>query len=146
MLANGTVKGLTILVNFQDVASTVTRADVDEMLNGANYTRNGNICSVSEYFRQVSSGKLDYTNVVVGPYKLSRNREFYVNNLLVEEALQLARGRRRGPDAVRLAATTTSSTRSTSFTPGRRSIAAICGRTTRTIDLRSATCIPICIC
>ena len=60
------------------------------MLNGANYTRNGNICSVREYFRRVSSGKLDYTNVVVGPFTLSRNREFYVNNLLVEEALQLA--------------------------------------------------------
>jgi M6 family metalloprotease-like protein len=27
---------------------------------------------------------------VVGPYTLSRNREFYVNNLLIEEALQLA--------------------------------------------------------
>src|SRR5215217_492571 len=48
------------------------------------------ICSAREYFRRASSGKLDYSNVVVGPYKLSRNREFYVNNLLVEEALQLA--------------------------------------------------------
>ena len=84
------MKGLTILVNFQDLTSTVTRADVDEMLNGPNFTRNGNICSAREYFRRVSSGKLDYSNVVVGPYKLSRNREFYVNNLLVEEALQLA--------------------------------------------------------
>ena len=84
------MKGLTILVNFQDLTSTVTRADVDEMLNGPDFTRNGNICSAREYFRRVSSGKLDYSNVVVGPYKLSRNREFYVNNLLVEEALQLA--------------------------------------------------------
>ena len=90
VLSIGAVKGLTILVNFQDVTSTVTRADVDDMLNGANYTRNGNICSAREYFQRVSSGKLDYTNVVVGPYTLSRNREFYVNNLLVEEALQLA--------------------------------------------------------
>ena len=55
-----------------------------------NYTHNGNICSAREYFQRVSSGKLDYTNVVVGPYTLSRNRQFYVNNLLVEEALQLA--------------------------------------------------------
>jgi M6 family metalloprotease-like protein len=90
ILATGSVRGLTILVTFQDVGSTVTRADIDEMLNGQNYTRNGNICSAREYFRTVSSGKLDYTNVVVGPYKLSRNRQFYVNNLLVEEALQLA--------------------------------------------------------
>jgi M6 family metalloprotease-like protein len=90
VLASGAVRGLTILVTFQDVGSTVTRSDVDEMLNGANYTRNGNICSAREYFQKVSSGKLDYTNVVVGPYKLSRNRQFYVQNLLVEEALQLA--------------------------------------------------------
>jgi M6 family metalloprotease-like protein len=90
VLAAGPVVGLTILVNFQDVTSTVTRADVDDMLNGANYTRNGNICSAREYFRRVSTGKLDYTNVVVGPYSLSRGREFYVDNLLVEEALSLA--------------------------------------------------------
>jgi M6 family metalloprotease-like protein len=90
VLSIGTVKGLTILVNFQDLASTVTRTDVEELLNGQNYNRNGNICSATEYFDRVSSGKLQYTNVVVGPYTLSRNREFYVNNLLVEEALQLA--------------------------------------------------------
>jgi hypothetical protein len=90
VLSTGSVKGLTILVTFQDVGSTVTRADVDDLLNGANYSRNGNICSAREYFQRVSSGKLDYTNVVVGPYQLSRNRQFYVNNLLVEEALDLA--------------------------------------------------------
>lgn len=90
VLSTGAVKGLTILVNFADITSTVTRPDVEELLNGANYTRNGNICSAREYFRRVSSGKLDYTNVVVGPYTLSRSRQFYVNNLLVEEALNLA--------------------------------------------------------
>lgn len=89
-LSIGSVRGLTILVNFQDVSSTTTAADVDDMLNGANYTANGNICSVREYFRQMSSGKLDYTNTVVGPFTLSHPRQFYVNNLLVEEALQLA--------------------------------------------------------
>ena len=90
ILATGAIKGLTILVNFQDVTSTTTRADVEAMLNSANYTRNGNICSVNEYYRRVSTGKLDYTNVVVGPFTLSRNRQFYVQNLLVEEALNLA--------------------------------------------------------
>jgi M6 family metalloprotease-like protein len=89
-LSIGAVKGLTILVNFQDVRSTVTREDIDAMLNGANYTTNGNICSVREYFNRMSSGMLDYTNVVAGPYTLSRNRQFYVNTLLVEEALSLA--------------------------------------------------------
>jgi M6 family metalloprotease-like protein len=90
VLSTGTVKGLTILVDFQDVSSSVTSDDVADMLNGDNYAKNGNICSVHEYFKRVSSGKLDYSNVVVGPYTLSRNREFYVDNLLVQEALDLA--------------------------------------------------------
>lgn len=89
-LSIGRVRGLTILVNFQDVTSSTTAADVTEMLNGANYTRNGNICSVREYFLRVSNNKLDYTNTVVGPFTLSRNRQHYINNLLVEEALSLA--------------------------------------------------------
>jgi M6 family metalloprotease-like protein len=89
-LSIGTVRGLTILVNFKDVSSTTTAADVDQMLNSNGYTRNGNICSVREYFLKVSSGKLDYTNTVAGPFTLSKNREHYISNLLVEEALQLA--------------------------------------------------------
>lgn len=89
-LSIGAVRGLTILVNFKDVTSTTTRADVDDMLNGAGFTRNGNVCSVREYFRRVSNGKLDYTNTVVGPYTLTRPRSHYINSLLVAEALQLA--------------------------------------------------------
>ena len=87
-LSLGTVRGLTILVNFQDVTTTITAADLDDMINGANYTRNGNICSVTEYFRRVSNSRLTYTNTVVGPFTLSHNRAFYLNTLLVEEALQ----------------------------------------------------------
>src|SRR5215216_2152103 len=89
-LSIGRVRGLTILVTFQDVTSTTTAADVSEMLNGANYTRNGNICSVREYFLRVSNNKLDYTNTVVGPFKLSHVRQHYNDNLPVKEALQLA--------------------------------------------------------
>lgn len=89
-LANGAVRGLTILVEFQDVRTTVTQADVSDMLNAPNYTRNGNFSSAREYFRTVSTGKLDYSNDVVGPFRLSQNRSFYINNLLVREALDLA--------------------------------------------------------
>jgi M6 family metalloprotease-like protein len=89
-LSIGKVRGLTILVNFRDVTSTTTATDVEEMLNGDNFTRNGNISSVREYFLRVSNGRLDYTNTVVGPFTLSQKREHYHDNLLVEEALQLA--------------------------------------------------------
>ena len=86
----GTVRGLTILVTFQDVGSTVTRQDVAAMLNDEDYTANGNFCSVREYFRLVSDGKLDFSNDVVGPFTLSRERSYYITHLLVEEALDLA--------------------------------------------------------
>ena len=89
-LSNGAVRGLTILVEFQDVRTSVTQADVSDLLNAQNYTRNGNYCSAREYFRTVSTGKLDYSNDVVGPFRLSQNRSFYINNLLVKEALDLA--------------------------------------------------------
>ena len=89
-LSIGSVRGLTILVNFSDKASTTTAADVDHMVNGPDFTVNGNISSVRDYFLKVSSGKLDYTNTVVGPYTLSQKKSFYINNLLVEEALNLA--------------------------------------------------------
>ncbi len=89
-LSEGNIKGLTILVQFKDVKSTVTREDVDNMLNGENYTENGNFCSAQEYFRFMSGGKLNYTNEVVGPVTLSKNRRYYMNHLLVEEALDLA--------------------------------------------------------
>lgn len=89
-LSTGAVRGLTVLVEFQDVTSTVTQADVSEMLNGQNYTTHGNYCSVREYFLLVSGGKLDYSNEVVGPYRLSQNRQYYTTHLLVQEALDLA--------------------------------------------------------
>ena len=38
----------------------------------------------------MSGGKLNYTNVVVGPVTLSKNRQYYTHHLLVEEALDLA--------------------------------------------------------
>lgn len=88
-LSSGAVRGLTVLVEFQDERTTVTKADLDALLNGDNYTRNGNFCSAREYFRIVSSGKLSYSNDVVGPFQLSQNRSFYVNQLLVKEALDL---------------------------------------------------------
>jgi M6 family metalloprotease-like protein len=89
-LSVGNVRGLTILVEFQDVGTTVTSADVDGLLNADDYHVNGNFCSARQYFRTVSSNKLDYRNDVVGPFKLSQNRSFYVQNLLVKEALDLA--------------------------------------------------------
>jgi M6 family metalloprotease-like protein len=86
-VSQGKIRGLTILVEFADLSSEVTPADVDAMLNGENYQENGNFCSVREYFRLMSNGKLDYTNQVVGPVKLSQPQRYYVEHLLCKEAL-----------------------------------------------------------
>ena len=90
MISNGNIKGLTILVDFDDLQSSITFNDVEALLNGQNYTENGNFCSVNQYFKLMSTGKLDYINKVVGPVKLSKKQSYYINNLLIEEALQIA--------------------------------------------------------
>jgi M6 family metalloprotease-like protein len=89
-ISEGKVRGLTVIVQFRDLKTTVTREDVNAALNGEGYHENGNFCSVREYYKIMSSGKLDYTNEVVGPITLSKDRAYYSYNLLVKEALDLA--------------------------------------------------------
>lgn len=89
-VTSGAVRGLTILVEFADVSSSVSREDIDLMLNSDAYKLHGNYCSVRQYYRLMSSDKLDYTNDVVGPVKLSKEQSYYINNRLMEEALDLA--------------------------------------------------------
>ncbi|MFG1704410.1 M6 family metalloprotease domain-containing protein [Nonomuraea sp. M3C6] len=93
-LSVGTVRGLTILVDFPDQATTVTQAQVDALLNAPGYRENGNACSVNEYFEIVSGGLLHFTNDVVGPFRMSHDITFYADpdnhDVLVPEALQAA--------------------------------------------------------
>lgn len=84
----GAVRGLTVLVNFQDVAATIETSEVDALLNADDYTAYGNFCSVRDYFRRISADYLDYSNVVVGPVTLGGKRRDYVDQLLAAEALE----------------------------------------------------------
>ncbi|WP_340386449.1 M6 family metalloprotease domain-containing protein [Paenibacillus sp. FSL E2-0151] len=88
-LAKGNINGLTVLVDFQDLKSTVTSDDINEMLNGENYKENGNYCSINEYFKIISSNQLDYKNTVIGPITLPNTVEYYKRNLLVKDALDI---------------------------------------------------------
>lgn len=92
VLNNGAVRGLTILLTFPDTPTTVTKGDVEALLNGPTYREHGNASSVFEYFQTMSTGRLGFTNRVVGPYQMSRPKLTYANidGLLVPEALQLA--------------------------------------------------------
>ncbi|MDD2837276.1 MAG: peptidase M6, partial [Methanothrix sp.] len=86
----GNVLGLTIIVQFSDIKTSITPADVSDMLNTQGYNSYGNFCSVRDYFQKISSGKLDYSNVVIGPITLSHEKQYYVEHPLVEETLQAA--------------------------------------------------------
>ena len=87
-LANGTVVGVTILIDFPvssyDSSSywnqqhpSVTATDIGNMLNGENFTKWGNASSVRSYYKDASCGRLDYSNVVLGPIMAPRPRSFY---------------------------------------------------------------------
>lgn len=89
ILSKGTITGLTVLVEFADITTSIPTDEVDQMLNGENYHGNGNYCSVREYFELMSSGQLRFRNVVVGPVRLTRNRDYYLSHLFVKEAMDL---------------------------------------------------------
>lgn len=86
----GKIMGLTILVQFSDIKTSITPADVSDMLNAQGYNSHGNFCSARDYFLKMSNGKLDYCNVVIGPITLSHEKQYYVEHPLVEETLRAA--------------------------------------------------------
>ena len=84
------VTGLTILINFRNETSMITPEQVGALLNGDQFTLYGNACSVKEYYHTMSSGRLAYTNEVVGPITLPKNKTHYIQNPLMEDALARA--------------------------------------------------------
>lgn len=84
------VRGLTIMINFRDVKTNITREQVEELLNRDDYREHGNYCSVKKYFKLMSSDRLEYTNLVVGPVTLRHSRAYYISHPCMREALDLA--------------------------------------------------------
>ena len=56
-----------ILVNYPDMSYRVSRADVDSMFNGANYTKDGATGSVRQYFYDQSYGEYNPQFDIYGP-------------------------------------------------------------------------------
>jgi len=75
----GEVVGLTLLIQFPDVPATISQADIDNYCNQVGYTGYGNNGSVRDYFYDVSSGNLTYTNYVTVYYTAQHNRSYYTN-------------------------------------------------------------------
>ena len=106
-------RGLIILVNFKDKAFVTDKAEIENMINGKNYTREYSYInanrrrititaqgSARQYFHDVSFGQYDPQFDVVGPVTVSQNYSYYGQNdnwgydkapeEMVMEACQLA--------------------------------------------------------
>lgn len=106
-------RGLIILVNFQDKAFTTTKAEMDSMINGQNYTRAYSYTyggerlditskgSAREYFYEASNRQYHPQFDVVGPVTVSQRMSYYGANdrngndknpeKMIQEACELAK-------------------------------------------------------
>lgn len=73
----GSVVGLTILVEFQDVRGTIAASEIEKFCNQRGYAGYSNNGSVRDYFYDVSNGALDYTNLVTDYVLLSNTKGYY---------------------------------------------------------------------
>ena len=105
-------RGLIIIVNFKDLAFETSKAEMDSMLTGENYTRDYSYTyrgktynvqsqgSARQYFEDASFGQYSPEFDVVGPVTVSKNMEYYGQNdrygndlypqTMVSEACKLA--------------------------------------------------------
>ena len=95
------IVGLTLLIDFPDVPWDINRAEIDDFLNQIDYNGFGNNGSVSDYFYDVSGGKLTYTNLVNEYYTTAKNKGYYTTKRVKygKRARQLIRNALRALDA-----------------------------------------------
>ncbi|OPY38358.1 MAG: hypothetical protein A4E35_00781 [Methanoregula sp. PtaU1.Bin051] len=78
----GNYTGLCLLIQFPDVAGTITQAEVDDFCNLQGYNQNGNNGSVYGYFNDVSGGKFLYNNIVTAYYTAQHPRAYYTDTTI----------------------------------------------------------------
>ena len=98
-------KMVVILMSFSDYAFTTPREEIDNLFNQVGYSTNGHPGSVHDYFDASSSGKLNLTAKVIGPYVANHpityygesytgvdnnGQEYTVNDLHVRDLIQEA--------------------------------------------------------
>ncbi|MDJ0782107.1 MAG: M6 family metalloprotease domain-containing protein [Desulfosarcinaceae bacterium] len=76
-VTTGNYKGLCLLIEFPDVAPTISRQEVEDFCNKPGYTGFGNNGSVRDYFQDNSRGRLTYTNQVTAYFTAAHNRSYY---------------------------------------------------------------------
>jgi len=91
------VVGLTIPVDFSDAPATISQDVIEDMMNKEGFSSYGNNGSVYQFYKDVSNGHLQYTNIVVPYIRMSKPKSYYNNTRvsfgvlaqeLVKEALE----------------------------------------------------------
>lgn len=73
----GSIKGLTMLIQFPDEMGTISQSEVNDYCNQVGYTGYGNNGSIRDYFYDVSNENLEYTNYVTAYYTTVNNKSYY---------------------------------------------------------------------
>ncbi len=76
----GNVKGIVLLVDFDDQVATISASEVDDYCNQVGYNGYGNNGSVRDYFADVSDGHLTYTNFVPTAYYRANNTKAWYDD------------------------------------------------------------------
>jgi M6 family metalloprotease-like protein len=74
---NGAVRGLTLLIDFSDQPSYISREQIDNFCNQVGYNGFGNNGSVYDYYFDVSDGRLQYANTVTEYYRAQHPKTYY---------------------------------------------------------------------
>jgi len=76
----GEARAICALVDFPNREFVKTKEDFNNLMNQAGYSASGAMGSVSDYYKENSYGKLNFVITVAGPYRLSKNWEYYGEN------------------------------------------------------------------
>lgn len=85
----GEVWGLTIVVDFSDVAPAFTLDEIDAWLNQPGYSAGGINGSVRDYFWDNSRGQVEFRNEVVGFVRAAKPKSYYEGGNGYERAEEL---------------------------------------------------------
>lgn len=87
------INGLTILIDFPDQKSSISKDEITNFVNKVGYTGYNNNGSVRDYFYDVSGGAIEYTNTVTDFYTAKYEKSYYdnVNSTDYGKALELVR-------------------------------------------------------
>jgi M6 family metalloprotease-like protein len=75
----GNVRGLTLLIDFNDDVSALPQTEISNYLNQQGYSNFGNNGSVRDYFSDISGGKLVYTNHTTAYYRALHPKTYYTD-------------------------------------------------------------------